>query len=161
MKILGIDPGLDNTGYGLINTKGKHFEFLEANIIKTSKRDVLELRIKKIFLSIESIINEHAPDVVVIEELYAHYKHPTTAILMGHARGCVCLACALNDIPVVGYKPTRIKKAVVGKGSATKDQVKRMVEVHLGLKSLAYQSDLTDALAMAIGHAFISTAVSV
>lgn len=155
MKILGIDPGLDVTGYGIIETKGKSLEFIDAGAINTSKKDKLPSRLLKIFNGVEQIIKRYQPQVVVIEELYSHYKHPTTAILMGHARACACLACTLNGIPVQGYRPTRIKKAVVGRGNATKEQVARMVAAHLGLKRLEEPDDVTDALAMAIGHAFI------
>ena len=97
------------------------------------------------------------PDTVVIEKLYAHYKHPATAILMGHARGVVCLLAGSKKIPLVNMASTHVKKAVTGAGHAKKMQVQRMVQHYLGLKKLPEPADVADALAVAMAYAFEKT----
>ena len=92
---------------------------------------------------------------MVLEKLYAHYRHPTTAYLLGQARGVICFACAKGNVPLVEYAATRVKKAVIGRGSASKYQVQRMVANILNLKSLPKYTDVTDALALATAHSYI------
>ncbi|MDD5449171.1 MAG: crossover junction endodeoxyribonuclease RuvC [Candidatus Omnitrophica bacterium] len=155
MRILGIDPGLDTTGYGIIDDEKDTFRLLEAGVIKTSGERPLEQRLKKVYLGITSLIKRYKPEVMVLEQLYSHYKHPTTAILMGHSRGAACLAGGEHNIPVVSYPAKRIKKAVTGNGSASKDQVQRMIEHILGLDPIDMPLDVTDALSVAITHSYI------
>lgn len=159
MRILGIDPGLNITGYGLIDTKKRDFKLIEAGLIRTPPEGGIDKRLHKIYLNLSELIDEYTPSVLVLEKLYAHYKHPTTALLMGHARGVICLACGQKGIPLVSYPSTRIKKAVTGKGHASKDQVAGMVKNLLGLKRLPKTNDVTDALAIAISHAYIEDIV--
>ncbi len=156
MKILGIDPGLQRTGYGLIESSspGK-MKLVEAGVIRTSPQDGIALRLTDIFENIRDIIDEHKPAVLVLEKIYSHYKHPATAILMGHARAVVCLACGLKGVRLLNYPSTRIKKAVTGNGRAAKCQVQRMVKELLGLKSLPEPLDISDALAMAVSYVYI------
>ena len=118
MRILGIDPGLGTTGYGIIDDR--NFHVVEAGIIKTESRTSIQARLKKIFDALSDIIKEHEPGVLVLEKIYSHYNHPTTAILMGHARGAVCLACGIHKIKLINYPSTRIKKVVTGNGHASK-----------------------------------------
>jgi len=153
MRILGIDPGLDTTGYGII--EGSNFKVIEAGVIKTESRTPIQTRLHKIYASLSAIINEYKPGVLVLEKIYSHYQHPTTAILMGHARGAVCLACGIHNIKLVNYPSTRIKKAITGNGQASKHQVQRMVQSLLNLKSAPEPVDVSDALAMAISYCFI------
>jgi crossover junction endodeoxyribonuclease RuvC len=101
------------------------------------------------------LISDTKPDVMVLEKLYAHYRHPTTAYLLGQARGVICLACATKNIPLVEYAATRVKKAIVGRGLASKNQVQRMVANTLSLSSLPRYLDVTDALALAIAHSYM------
>ncbi|MBN1912950.1 MAG: crossover junction endodeoxyribonuclease RuvC [Candidatus Omnitrophica bacterium] len=155
MVILGIDPALAITGYGAVES-GRNGLFLkEAGIIKTSSRQELSDRLSKIYRSMVRLIIDTRPDVLVLEKLYAHYRHPTTAYLLGQARGVICLASAENNLPLAEYAATRVKKAVVGKGQASKAQVQRMVAGLLNLKSLPKYNDVTDALALAIAHSYI------
>lgn len=156
MKILGIDPALTITGYGLIETgKGKLF-LIEAGIIKTSPRHALPQRLNKIYCAIEKLILDTQPDVLVLEKLYAHYHHPVTAYILGQARGVICLACARSDnLPLVEYAATRVKKAILGHGLASKYQIQKMVAGILNLDSLPKYTDVTDALALAIVHSYI------
>ena len=156
MRILGIDPGLGITGYGLIETKGRLHKLVEAGIIRSYAREALEARLSKIYRGIKGLIREFRPDVLVVEELYSHYKHPKTAILMGHVRGVVYLAASESGLPVTGYSATRIKKAVIGDGNAGKERVKKMMQSLLNLKNLPAYSDVTDALALALAHSYIT-----
>lgn len=153
MRILGIDPGLGTTGYGIIEDKA--FRLVEAGIIKTVPNTPIQERISKIFDSISGLIEEYKPGVLVLEKIYSHYKHPATAILMGHARAMACLVCGKFDVRLVNYPSTRIKKAVTGNGHASKQQVQRMVQNILKLKTPPEPVDVSDALAMAISYCFI------
>lgn len=153
MRILGIDPGLCITGYGIIEEKG--FKLIEAGVIRTQARTPVQERITKIFDEISKIVEEHKPDVLVLEKIYSHYQHPTTAILMGHARAMACLVCGKFDIELKNYPSTRIKKAVTGNGHASKTQVQRMVQGLLKLKTPPEPVDVSDALAMAISYCYI------
>jgi len=155
MRILGIDPGLNITGYGLIEAKNNNFKLIEAGTIKTSSKEGIQKRLLKIYVNIADLIDEYHPSVLVLEKLYSHYRHPVTALLMGHARGIICLACGQKGIQLVNYPSTRIKKAVVGKGHASKEQISSMVKNLLGLRSTPDSNDVTDALAVAISHAHI------
>ena len=153
MRILGIDPGLGTTGYGLIDAGS--FKVIEAGVIRTKSGIPVQDRIKKIFDEISGIIEEHRPGVLVLEKIYSHYKHPTTAILMGHARAMACLVCGKFDIKLVNYPSTRIKKVITGNGHASKSQVQRMVRELLKLKKSPEPVDVSDALAMAITYCFV------
>ena len=152
MRILGVDPGLGTTGYGVID--GDSFRVIEAGIIKTRSKTPVQERITKIFDEISDIIEEHRPGVLVLEKIYSHYKHPTTAILMAHARAMACLVCGEFDVKLVNYPSTRIKKVITGNGHASKVQVQRMVQGLLKLKRLPEPVDVSDALAMAITYCY-------
>ena len=153
MRILGIDPGLRVTGYGVIDDKG--FKLVEAGVIRTASNTPIQERITRIFDEISKIVEEHKPGVLVLEKIYSHYKHPTTAILMGHARAMACLVCGKFDVKLINYPSTRIKKAITGNGHASKVQVQRMVQSLLKLKSAPEPVDVSDALAMAISYCYI------
>jgi crossover junction endodeoxyribonuclease RuvC len=153
-RILGIDPGLERTGYGLIEVETDQSSCLKAQgIFKSSRTLPLEERLTTLHCQLFAFLEEQNPDVVVLEQLYSHYDHPVTAILMGHARGIICLAAAQRKIPLVSYAATRIKKAVTGNGGASKEQVQRMVYHLLGVKEIPGSLDVTDALALALAHA--------
>jgi len=153
MIILGVDPGLIVTGYGIIETTGKKgVNLKEAGVIRTRSRDNITERLGNIYGNLSEIIKEHCPEVLVLEKLYSHYKHPVTSILMGHARGVVCLAAGLSGVKLVNYPTTRIKKAVTGRGHASKLQVAGMVQELLGLKNSPSPSDVSDALACALTY---------
>lgn len=153
MRILGIDPGLGITGYGLIELSGRELKIIEAGVIRSNAKYKIEVRLAEIYKKIESLIKDTRPDVVVLEELYSHYKHPRTSILMGHARGIICLAVEMQGAELVNYPSTRIKKAITGRGHASKQQIQRTVTSFLGLKRAPEPVDVTDALALALAHA--------
>jgi crossover junction endodeoxyribonuclease RuvC len=156
VRILGVDPGLLRTGYGLIEADGSgKMRLIEAGVIRTSSGDGISQRVSDIYGNLSDIITEYKPSVLVLEKLYSHYKHPATSILMGHARGVVCLASGVNKIKLVNYPSTRIKKAITGNGHAGKAQVQRMVMSLLSLKKTPEPVDISDAIAMAISYVFI------
>jgi crossover junction endodeoxyribonuclease RuvC len=156
MRILGIDPGLNTTGYGIIEESHNGLKFIEAGFIKTSAKDNIQKRLFKIHKDLTGIIQRHKLDAVILEKLYAHYKHPVTACLLGHARGIICLVCSQNNIPLFEYAATRTKKAVLGRGSASKLQIQQMVLSQLNLKGKNnIPLDITDALSLAIAHSYI------
>jgi len=152
MIIVGIDPGSQITGYGVLNAQGTEVKVAEAGIIKTEKNDLFENKLKEIYTEIGKIIEQFRPDYFAVEELYSHYVHPKTAIVMGHARGVVFLQAAMHNIPVISYASTRIKKSLTGNGRASKNQVQKMIKVALDLKEDIYSPDTADALAAALCH---------
>ncbi len=162
MRILGVDPGLRVTGYGVIDAVSERvsqdggMELVEAGVIRTHARGAIADTLERIYTGLEEIIAEFRPEVLVIEKLYSHYKHPSTAIMMGHARGVVCLLSGLKNLPLVSIPSTHVKKTVSGCGHAGKDQVGRMVQRYLGLKPTVAPPDATDALAIAITYVFNS-----
>jgi len=155
MKILGIDPGLGITGYGLIEAAGNNVRLVEAGIIRSDAKDKMEKRLAGIYKKVIGLIKDTMPEAVVLEELYSHYKHPKTSISMAHARGAICLAAEHQGVPLVNYPTTKIKKAITGRGRASKEQMQRTVTSLLGLKRPPEPVDITDALALAITHANI------
>ena len=153
MRILGIDPGLQVTGYGVVAVSGSGPQLVEAGIIRTRSQEGIAERLRKVYQGLSEVVDELKPDVLVIERLYAHYKHPATAILMGHVRGVVCLISGVRGVPLASVAATHVKKAITGHGHAGKLQIQRMVQHELGLKQLPSPPDVADALAVAIAYA--------
>ena len=157
MIILGIDPGLNSTGYGIIRAESGRCSLEAAGAIRPSARQPLPQRLHQLHAGLSRIIDTHRPELAVIEALFVHHQYLTTAALMAHARGVACLVSAQFSVPLVEYLPTRIKKALTGHGSASKEQVAKAVDLWIGggIDS-RWPSDTTDALALAIAHAHIS-----
>ena len=153
MRILGIDPGLITTGYGVVEIASGGVKILEAGTIEPDIKAPFEQRLFKIHLHIMTILQAHHPDVVVLEKLYAHYKHPATAPILGHARGVVCLAVAQQKTKLVEQSVKRIRKALIGNGNATKIQMQEFVKRLLNIKSAGFKLDASDALSLALGQA--------
>jgi crossover junction endodeoxyribonuclease RuvC len=153
MRILGIDPGLITTGYGVVDLQAGGVKILEAGTIEPNIKDPFEHRLFKIHLHITTILQAHQPDIVVLEKLYAHYKHPATAAVLGHARGVICLSVAQQKIELVEQSVKRIRKALTGNGNATKIQTQEFVKRLLNIKSAGFKLDASDALALALGQA--------
>lgn len=149
-RILGIDPGLNTTGYGVIeHSKGKS-RLIEAGVVKSRAKASLESRLNEIYTGVQEVIQQLEPEVMALEQLFSHYERPTTAILMGHARGVICLAAAQAGIVVSSFEPTRVKKVMTGNGRAPKHQIQLAVKMQLGLSSVPEPSDVADALAIAL-----------
>ena len=159
VRVLGVDPGLRVTGYGVVeaseNAGSCRVRILEAGIVNAKTPKGISERLRKIYQSLSEVIEEFKPDVLVIEKLYAHYEHPATAILMGHARGVVCLLGGVYGVPLVSIASTHVKKSVTGQGHAKKIQVQRMIQHELSLPRLPEPPDVADALALAL--AYLST----
>jgi crossover junction endodeoxyribonuclease RuvC len=158
MRILGIDPALRITGFGLIDWNGSEFRIVTAGTIRTTERESFPGRLLKIHTAVAALIREFKPDVMVLEKIYAHYRHPATAFMLGQARGSICLACASAGIPMAEYAATRVKKALTGKGLAPKTQVQRTVASLLKLTTLPRYLDVTDALALAVAFCYLTKA---
>src|SRR5689334_192883 len=158
-RILGIDPGLAITGYGLIEAASNQMTIREAGIIRTADDDATDMagRVLSVYNGVAEILAQFAPEAMAVEQLYAHYDHPRTAILMGHARGAFFLAGAQRGIPVLSYAATKVKKLVTGSGRASKEQMQHAVARELGLAKLPEPHDVADALAFAPCHYFVST----
>lgn len=154
MIILGIDPGLQTTGYGVIDESAGRVRLIEAGIISTKAKSAISERLRTIYEALTELLRDRKPEVVALEKLYSDYRHPTTAILMGHARGVICLAAGVFSTPLVNIPSTRVKKSVISHGHASKDQVARAVQGILNLKQQPKPHDVTDALAVAISYAF-------
>jgi len=155
MRILGVDPGLGITGYGLIEIGPRQFKLLEAGIIKGSPRQILTQKLNSIYQGIQGIIREYKPSYLILEKLYSHYKHQMTAIAMAHARGVIALCGGeFSSVELINYSAKRVKKALTGNGNASKMQVQRTVQSVLNLNQLPTPADVSDALALAIAHAY-------
>ncbi len=152
MKILGIDPGLYISGYGLIDWGGKGIILLEAGVVKTNKKEKTETRLEFIYKEMSGLVKKFEPQTIALEKIYSHHRHPATSYALGQARGVICLICSQLGVPLFEYPSTHIKKAVVGRGRASKEQVKRMVQQLLKIKDNPKYFDITDALAVAITH---------
>ena len=154
-RILGIDPGLNVTGYGVLEIGAGGPRLCEAGIIRGGDRGSISPRVAKIHQGVADVIAAFGPASMAIEELYSHYARPRTAILMGHARGVICLAGAQAGIPVVHYSATQVKKILTGSGRASKSQVQRAIQRELGLPTLPEPPDVADALAIALCHCYL------
>jgi crossover junction endodeoxyribonuclease RuvC len=152
MVVLGIDPGLANTGYGVVALRDGRLTALDGGVIATSAGVARERRLSDIHGEVEALISTHEPDSVALEELYFG-QNVRTAFAVGHARGVVMLAAGQRGLPCAGYTPQQVKGSVCGNGRAGKDQVARMVKALLGLAEEPRPDHAADALAVAICHA--------
>jgi crossover junction endodeoxyribonuclease RuvC len=159
MRILGIDPALRVTGYGAVEQAGRSVVLIEAGVVAPRTDRPLEERLAELYAAVVDILAQTKPDVVVIEELYTTYKNPGTAILMGHARGVMCLASAQAGVRVETLGHAHVKRALVGSGAARKDQVNAMVTHLLKLRTAPKPNDVSDALAIALAYMNISSHV--
>ena len=148
-RILGIDPGLQTTGYALLEAGPK---LLEAGVIRPEGGRDLALRLASLYEATADVIEQWKPSVIVVEQLYAHYEHPRTAILMGHARGTFFLLGGLRELPVLSYPSTAIKKTITGSGCASKLQMQYAIMRELGLAKPPEPHDVADAIAVALCH---------
>lgn len=155
MRILGIDPGLRTTGYGAIEWTPGRARLIEAGIITPAVRAPLEQRLGDLHEELCAVIAAISPEVMVVEELWTAYKNPTTAVLMGHARGVICLAAHASGVRVRHLVHSQVKRVLTGSGAARKEQVKRMVMLALELRTTPEPDDVSDALALALAFANI------
>lgn len=151
MTILGIDPGSTVTGYGLIQHEDRVSRLLECGCIRTKARTSFPERLKKIYAELTDRLAELRPDEVAVEDVF-YSENVKAALRIGHARGVILLAAANAGVPIAEYTPREVKRAVVGSGAASKEQVQFMVKHILHLKELPHPYDVTDALAVALCH---------
>ena len=154
MRILSIDPGLNTTGYGVIEIVDRQVRLVEAGVVRGKTKGSLTARVQEIHDGVADVIRALAPQVMALEKLYAHYDRPTTAILMGHARGVIVLAAAQAGIDVHDYASTQVKKTLTDNGRAPKSQMQLAVQRELLLGTLPEPPDVADALAIALCHAY-------
>lgn len=158
MRILGVDPGLRVTGYGVIDCAHDSARLIEAGIIAPGPRARIEQRLAELHAQLCKVIAATAPQIMVVEQLWTAYKNPTTAVLMGHARGVICLAAHENNVSVEHLGHSHVKRSLTGSGAARKDQVRRMVMLRLRLKTVPEPEDVSDALALALAFADLARA---
>lgn len=154
-RILGIDPGLNITGYGVLEVAGGEIRLCEAGVVRGETKNSLTARLSEIHAGVADVIASLQPTAMAIEQLYSHYKHPRTAILMGHARGVICLAAAQANIEVVHYSATQIKRILTGDGRAPKRQMQQAIRRELSLAQSPDPPDVADALAVALCHYYL------
>ncbi len=152
IKVLGIDPALSTTGYGVLRSIGSKIELVDAGVIRVPREQDLAARLKELYDGVMELMAEHQPQYFAMEQLYSHYERPRTAILMGHARGVICLAAAMGGIQVSSYEPTKVKKTLTSNGRAPKHQMQAAVQHQLRLPNPIDPPDVADALAIALCH---------
>jgi crossover junction endodeoxyribonuclease RuvC len=151
-RVLGIDPGLNVTGYAVLQVSAGGPHVCEAGVVRGRDRKSLTNRLAEIHGGVAEIIAALHPAAMALEQLYSHYQRPRTAILMGHARGVICLAATQAGIPVLSYSSTEVKKALTGNGRASKVQMQDAVQRELRLTERPEPHDVGDALAIALCH---------
>jgi crossover junction endodeoxyribonuclease RuvC len=153
--ILGIDPGSVKTGYGLIESKGRDLRVLDAGVIRTRSGEAFCHRLVKIHSGLEAVIREYEPEVAAVETTFigARARNIQSILKLSHARGVALLAVASAGMGLVEYAPADVKKSIAGHGRADKGQMKKMVQILLGMKETVAE-DAADALALAVCHSF-------
>ncbi|HWR82240.1 MAG TPA: crossover junction endodeoxyribonuclease RuvC [Candidatus Deferrimicrobium sp.] len=152
MRVVGIDPGLIVTGYGVLDGAGEAISVVEAGVVRSDAGNSMAVRLYEIGREVGEILAQFRPDAIAVEELYSHYGHPRTAIIMGHARGVIFLKAAEAGVPVFPYASTRVKKSLTGNGRASKRQIQLMIKSTLNLAGIPEPADTADALAVALCH---------
>ncbi len=155
-RILGIDPGLNITGYGVMECRNGNISLLEAGVIRPPRAhgNNLPSRLESLHKGLTEVIAEFHPSTMCLEEVYSHTDYPRTSILMGHARGVICLAARQAGITVINLSPKRIKQSVTGNGNASKSQVQRAVQQFFSLGAVPRPPDVADALAAGLCYAY-------
>lgn len=149
LRILGVDPGLNITGYGVIDTNKQKFSLITAGTITTKTSQPFPKRLEILYTNMSDIIEEYSPDIFAIEETFVNIN-ARSSLLLGHARGALILSAQILEIPIYEYATRLIKKSITGNGASTKGQVKYMVEKLLNTKNIPKSLDISDALATAI-----------
>lgn len=154
MRILGLDPGTRICGYGVIDCRGEELAYVECGVITAPPDHAMEARLGEIAKGLRDVIAELGPEVVAVEDVFSQ-MNPRTALALAQGRGMALAVIGLCGLSVASYPPSTVKKTVTGSGKAEKDQVARLVQMSIGLRSMP-RVDATDALAVAITHARVS-----
>lgn len=147
--MIGIDPGLAETGYGVLETGPSGLAVLDAGVIATPGTAPLEGRLLALHNAVSQLLERFTPALLVVEDLYAEYRFPRTALLMAHARGVIYLAARQREVAVLPLAPAEVKRLVAANGSASKAQVQRGIQRLLGLPKLPRPAHVADALGLA------------
>jgi crossover junction endodeoxyribonuclease RuvC len=150
VRIIGIDPGLQITGYGVIDWKPVRPALLDAGVIRLNAKTPMADRLVELESELDALFGEHKPELCAVEQLYSNYAHPRTAILMGHARGVILLVARRRGVRVEEYAANRIKQSLTGHGHAGKGQMQRAIQHQWNLKAPPEPPDVADALAVAL-----------
>ena len=156
VRYLGIDPGLNRTGYALLERSPRGPVLCEGGLIRTSRGRSLAERVHEISVGLHEILDEFRPSVLAIEQVFSLVRNPKSALLMAHARGAILAMAAERGVPVVHYTPTQIKRLLTGSGKASKEQIQRAIKTELGLDRLLEPHDVADAFAVALCHYYSS-----
>ena len=149
-RYLGIDPGLNRTGYAVIERRPGGPFLVEGGILRSTSGSTLQHRVYEIAKGLREVLEELKPEVAAIEQLFSHVRNPRTAILMAHARGAILLTLSETAIPVVSYTPTQVKRLLTGSGRAPKEQIQHAVKGELKLAEMLEPNDVADACAVAL-----------
>ncbi len=149
-RYLGVDPGLNCTGYALLERSTGGPILREGGVVRSNRADSLAQRVMEIAHGIREMIEEYQPQLMAVEKIFSHTKNVQTALLMAHARGAILLVAAEHDIPVLHYTPTHIKKLLTGNGRASKEQIQFAIKNELGLENILEPNDVADASAVAL-----------
>jgi len=152
MVVIGIDPGLNATGFGIMRVEATRVDLVTAGDLRPPKSQPLSNRLEFLHHAVSQLIRRFQPTTMVLESVFTHHRYVATAAAMAHARGVVCLAAQEHGLTLAEYAPARVKKALTGNGNASKTQVARMVGQWLGHSDPSWSDDATDALALAIAH---------
>ncbi len=153
MRIMGIDPGIAITGYGILDYNGSQFRTVDYGAILTEAHTPLPRRLNKLYNQLKKLLEDFQPRHFAVEQLFFN-KNTRTALTVGQARGVILLAAEQNDLQIAEYTPLQVKQAVVGEGRAEKQQVQYMIRLLLGLAEIPRPDDVADALAIAVCHAY-------
>lgn len=152
IRYLGIDPGLNRTGYALLERSVRGPVLREGGVIRSTRGLSLAERVYEIATGLREVLEEFQPQEMAIEQVFSLVRNPKSALLMAHARGAILATVVEHKIPIVHYTPTQIKRLLTGSGKATKDQVQRAIKTELGLNCLLEPHDVADAFAVALCH---------
>lgn len=147
---LGVDPGLSCTGYALLKRSVKGPVLCEAGVIRSTAKRSLAERVHEIGEGMRDLFEEFQPDVMAIEQVFSHIRHPKAALMMCHARGVILFTAADRNIPIVHFTPTQVKRLLTGSGRAPKAQIQHAVKRELGLQQILEPNDVADASAVAL-----------
>lgn len=155
MRVLGIDPGLRLTGYGLVEVRPGAIEpaLIEGGVIKLNAKSSIADRLEQLAADLAGVIESIRPDALAVEEVYSHYAHPKTAIIMAHARGVILLCAKQGGLNIQELAATEVKKAMTGNGHASKEQMQLAVQAQFRLAQPPSPPDVADAIAIAACHA--------
>jgi crossover junction endodeoxyribonuclease RuvC len=150
MRILGIDPGLRLTGYGVIDWHPLKPKLVDGGVIRLQEKEQVAQRLVELERDLDALFGEYKPELCAVVQLYAHYGHPRTAILMGHARGVILLVAARRGVRIEQFAANRIKQSLTGHGHASKEQMQKAVQGLWNLEKPPEPPDVADALAIAL-----------